>query len=390
VLPRAVWVLATVSLLNDAASEMIAPLLPVFLTATLGTGPAIVGLIEGAADAISSVLKLIAGRLADRGVSRRRLVIGGYTLANTARPLIGLAASWGHVFALRFVDRIGKGLRTAPRDALLAASVAPGLRGRAFGLQRSFDHLGAMAGPLVAAALLAADVPMRQVFVLAGVFGLLTVALLWFGLTEPRRPTAVVRSAPPLLWRTLDVRVRTLLVTVTVLAAATVPEVLIVLWATEHGLAVVWVPVLWAAAHAAKSFAAWRCGTLTDRLGAFTMLLVGWPLRIAALLALALADPSGVGVWLAFIGYCATLAATEPAERTLIAVSVPEAQRGTAYGWLHLLVGMAALPGALVIGVIWERLGSSEALLTAAAVSALACLAAALTARFGARTAEAG
>ncbi|HKZ72557.1 MAG TPA: MFS transporter, partial [Steroidobacteraceae bacterium] len=121
-LPRTVWVLAAVSLLNDAASEMIAPLLPLFLTLTLGAGPALVGLIEGAAEAATSVLKLVAGRLADRGVERRKLVIGGYILANLARPLIGLAGSWAQVLALRVVDRIGKGLRSAPRDALLAAS----------------------------------------------------------------------------------------------------------------------------------------------------------------------------------------------------------------------------------------------------------------------------
>ncbi|MGH8308809.1 MAG: MFS transporter, partial [Steroidobacteraceae bacterium] len=191
-LPRTVWVLAAVSFLNDTASEMIAPLLPLFLTLTLGAGPAIVGLIEGAAEAATSVLKLAAGRLTDRGVDRRKLVVGGYALANVARPLLGVAGSWAQVLTLRVSDRIGKGLRSAPRDALLAASVAPQVRGRAFGVHRSADHLGAMVGPLLAAALLATGFDMREVFFAAGVLGALTIATVWLGLKSAAYETAVV------------------------------------------------------------------------------------------------------------------------------------------------------------------------------------------------------
>ncbi|MGH8286261.1 MAG: MFS transporter, partial [Steroidobacteraceae bacterium] len=191
-LPRTVWVLAAVSFLNDTASEMIAPLLPLFLTLTLGAGPAIVGLIEGAAEAATSVLKLAAGRLTDRGVDRRKLVVGGYALANVARPLLGVAGSWAQVLTLRVADRIGKGLRSAPRDALLAASVAPQVRGRAFGVHRSADHLGAMVGPLLAAALLATGFDVREVFFAAGVLGALTIATVWLGLKSAAYETAVV------------------------------------------------------------------------------------------------------------------------------------------------------------------------------------------------------
>jgi len=156
-LPRTVVILGLVSLLNDAASEMITPLLPIFLTATLGAGPAIVGLVEGLAEATASILKLVSGRLADRGVAAKTLVVGGYTLSNAMRPLIGLATGWGAVLGLRFLDRVGKGIRSAPRDALIASAAGPEQRGRAFGFHRSMDHAGSVIGPLLAFALLAAQ-----------------------------------------------------------------------------------------------------------------------------------------------------------------------------------------------------------------------------------------
>src|SRR5512139_47745 len=181
-LPRTVIVLGLVSLLNDAASEMITPLLPIFLTAALGAGPAVVGFVEGLAEATASVLKLVAGRLADRGVRSKSLVLGGYGLSNLTRPLIGLAAAWSAVLLLRFLDRVGKGLRTAPRDALIAGATAPQLRGRAFGFHRSMDHAGAVVGPLVAFALLAANADLKHVFLASVVPGILVLLLLAFGL----------------------------------------------------------------------------------------------------------------------------------------------------------------------------------------------------------------
>ena len=186
-LPRTVIVLGLVSLLNDASSEMITPLMPIFLTATLGAGPAIVGLVEGLAEATSSVLKLVSGRLADRGVDAKSLVLGGYGVSNATRPLIGLAAAWGTVLLLRFLDRVGKGLRTAPRDALIAGATEAHQRGRAFGFHRSMDHAGAVIGPLIAFALLAAHVELKNVFLASLVPGTLVLVLLAFGL--PRGQT---------------------------------------------------------------------------------------------------------------------------------------------------------------------------------------------------------
>jgi len=208
-LPRTVWVLGFASLLNDTASEMIAPLLPVFLTAVLGAAPAAIGLIEGLAVATASVLQLVSGRLADRGVSTRWLVIGGYGASNLVRPLIALAWAWPVVLLLRFADRIGKGLRTSPRDALLAGAVGERHRGVVFGFHRAMDHGGAMLGPLLAFGLLQAGLSTPQVFAASVVPGALVLLCLGLGLREP----AATPPAPlaPLRWGLLDRRVRGLI-----------------------------------------------------------------------------------------------------------------------------------------------------------------------------------
>ena len=368
-LPRTVLVLGLVSLLNDAASEMITPLLPIFLTATLGAGPAIVGLVEGLAEATSSVLKLLAGRLADRGVPAKRLVLGGYGLANAARPLIGLAAGWSAVLALRFLDRVSKGLRSAPRDALIAAAVGPEQRGRAFGFHRSMDHFGAVIGPLLAFALLSMQVDLKHVFLASVVPGVLVMMLLWFGLPHDG-PRATLPPAARLEWRALHGRLRAMIVAAGVLALASVPEAFVVLWAHDRGLAVAWVPLVWAAASLVKMGIAYPAGVVSDRIGRLPLLLGGWAARVAVLLALALAAPGALGIWVLFLAYAATLAVTEPAERSLVGDHADAGERGTAFGLYHLASGLMALPGAVVFGIVWERWGSGAAFAAAAVVTA--------------------
>ena len=374
-LPRTVVVLGFVSLLNDAASEMITPLLPIFLTATLGAGPAIVGLVEGLAEATSSVLKLIAGRLADRGVPAKRLVLGGYGLANVARPLIGLATGWTAVLLLRFLDRVGKGLRSAPRDALIAGAVDAADRGRAFGFHRSMDHFGAVIGPLLAFALLSMQADLKHVFVASIVPGVLVMLLLWLGLPDDG-PKAAVPAPPRLEWRALHGRLRAMIVAAGVLALASVPEAFVVLWAHDRGLAVAWVPLVWAAASVVKMGLAMPAGILSDRIGRVPVLLGGWAVRVAVLLALAVANPGTFGVWALFLAYAATLAVTEPAERSVIGDHAAATERGTAFGLYHLASGLMALPGAVLFGLVWERYGSGAAFAAAAAVTAVgaACM----------------
>ncbi len=228
VIPKTVLILGMVSFLNDAASDMIAPLLPLFLTATLGAGPAVVGLVEGVAEATASLLKLLSGRLADRGWSHKRLVVGGYGVSNLARPLIGLALGWGWVLLLRFLDRVGKGIRTSPRDALIACSTTDGQRGTAFGFHRALDNAGAMVGPLIAFALLRLGFDMGLVFLWSIVPGVLVLLLLIGGLEEtPLHPRPCVPT--PLRWGHLDHRVRGLILAAGGLALASAPEAFLVL-----------------------------------------------------------------------------------------------------------------------------------------------------------------
>jgi len=374
-IPATVVVLGLVSLLNDVASDMIAPLLPLFLATTLGAGAAAIGLIEGVAEATASLLKLWSGRLGDRGLGHKRLAVAGYTLSNALRPLIGLATAWPVVLVLRFGDRVGKGLRTSPRDALLALSVPDNIRGRAFGLHRSMDHAGAMLGPLVASALLAWGLGLRDVFLASVVPGLLAVAVLAVGVREVRRPAPA--TLPPLRWSRLPRRLRGLVLAAGGLSLAAVPDAFLVLWLSRDGVSTHWIPLLWALAHGVKALVALPMGRLSDRLGRLPVLIGGWGMRAALLAAM----PWFVGrtpeVVALFMLYAAAAASTEGAERALIGDIADPASRGTAFGLYHMLVGLLALPGALWFGTVWQSVNmqtafSLSAVLTLAATALFA------------------
>ncbi|MBI2969831.1 MAG: MFS transporter [Gammaproteobacteria bacterium] len=372
-LPRTVIILGLVSLLNDSASEMITPLLPVFLTVTLGAGPAVVGLVEGVAEATSSLLKLASGWLSDRGWNAKKLVVGGYSVSNVARPLIGLALNWTWVLALRFLDRLGKGLRTSPRDAMIAASVPAEKRGHAFGFHRGMDHAGAMVGPLIAFALLALGMEMHQVFLASVVPGALVVLLLVLGL-QPANPQPAP-DFPRKRWSELDARLRALIVASGALALASVPEAFLILWATSMALDPIWVPLLWAAAHAVKAAVSVPAGMLSDRIGRLPVVTFGWCARIAVLLLIASVSGGIPLVWALFLAYGAALAVTEGAERALIGDRAPQTQKGTVFGIYHLVGSVMALPGAVLFGAIWQWAGMTIAFITAATLTVLAVMA---------------
>lgn len=372
-LPRTVVVLGLVSMLNDTASEMITPLLPLFLTATLGAGPAIVGLVEGVAEATASILKLISGWLADRGWNRKRLVVGGYTVSNTARPLIGFALGWGWVLMLRFLDRVGKGLRTAPRDALIAASTDEHGRGCAFGFQRTLDHAGAMLGPLLAFILLRWGMTMEHVFMASVIPGIALVFLVVLGLKTPAAAKPA-ESPERIRWRGLDARVKGLVLASGGLALATTPEAFLVLWANQGGIIVTWVPLLWASAHGVKALVSGPAGALSDRLGRLRVVSIGWTTRVLLLLAFAWLPDDGITVWALFLGYAAAMAFTEGAERALIGDFAPPEQKATVFGIYHLLIGLMALPGALFFGVLWQWVSMSSAFLAASVLTAISAM----------------
>jgi MFS family permease len=377
-LPRTVVVLSLVSLLNDAASEMITPLLPVFLTLALGASPAAVGLIEGLAEATSSILKLVSGRLADRGWNPKRLVVWGYGTSNMVRPLIGLALSWPFVLSLRFLDRLGKGLRTAPRDAMIANSVSAPRRGAAFGFHRAMDHLGAVIGPVVAFLVLSHGVEMRNVFLMSVVPGIAVLLLLVFGLPASQ-PQAI--AVTPLKWSLLDGRLKALIIASGGLALASMPEAFLVLWALGRGIELQYIPLVWAAASLVKMFVAFLGGAASDRLGRLPVVITGWSLRVGCLFLIAGLGQGDALTWIMFLVFAASLAFTEAAERSLVGDAADPAQRGTAFGVYHLVCGLLALPGAVLIGAVWQGFGQAVAFMLAGSLTGLAAAALVLISR---------
>jgi MFS family permease len=367
-----VIVLGVVSLLNDAASEMITPLIPLLLTGTLGAGPVVVGLVEGVAEATASILKLVSGRIVDRRGRHKAMVMGGYGLSNAVRPFIGLALSWPWVLALRFFDRVGKGLRTAPRDDLISSAVGAAHRGKAFGFHRSMDHAGAVVGPLLAFMLLAAGLSLKEVFLWSVVPGVLLMGVLGWGLEAKQAKTGPARPDTPPVWRTwrsLDRRLRVLVLTAGGMALAAAPDVLLVLWATGRGVPDVQVPLLWAAAHAVRSVLAGGGGVLADRFGRRPVVVTGWAGRVVMLLALAFVPGTGAVAWLLFLAYAATTAFTEGAERAFIGDLAPPGQTATAFGLYHMVSGLLALAGAVLFGGLWQVLDVRYALANAAALT---------------------
>jgi MFS family permease len=372
-LDRNVLALGVVSLLTDISSEMIYPLLPVFITTTLGAGPAALGIIEGVAETTASLLKLFSGVWSDRIGRKKPLVAAGYGLSAAMRPLVGFATAWGHVLAVRFSDRIGKGIRTSPRDALIAASVPAEDRGRAFGLQRAMDHLGAAVGPLAAFLLLyGAGLSLPTVFFLSAIPGAAAVAALLFLVREPQAP-APAHSGGKLGDGTLPAAYRRYLLIVCLFTLGNASDAFLILRAVDAGVPAAYVPLLWGAFHVVKSSLSTPAGAISDRWDRRKMVVAGWIVYAATYAAWGLASGPA---WMAglFLVYGLYAAATEGVERALVADFVPPERRGTAYGWFHLVVGMSALPASVLFGVIYKWRGAPAAF----GVSATLALAASL------------
>lgn len=365
--------LGVVSLLTDLSSEMIYPLLPVFLTTVLAASPQALGIIEGIAESTAALLKVASGVWSDRWRRRKPLVLIGYTLAGVMRPLIGIAGSWLAVLGLRFGDRIGKGLRTSPRDALIADATAPEQQGEAFGLQRALDHAGAVAGPLVAAALLSwLGLSLRHVFLLAAVPAALAVVVIVIAVREAKsRDVDNARAAPTLSWRVLDRNFRLLLLACGVFALGNSTDAFILLRLAEAGVAPAGIALCWSAFHIVKMVAAYLGGRLSDSLGRRPMVLAGWFVYAAVYLGLALAS-STTAVLVIFFSYGVYFGLTEPVEKAWVASIVAPELRGTAFGLYNGVIGLAALPASVLFGALWQGFGVSVAFATGAALAAVA------------------
>jgi MFS family permease len=369
-LPRNVRVLGFTSLLNDIASEMIYPLMPQFLIGVIGGSKLDLGVIEGVADSTASLLKLWSGAWSDRAGRRKGFVVFGYALAALSRPLMGLATAPWHLFAARTADRFGKGIRSAPRDALVADSTPAAMHGRAFGFNRAMDHLGAAIGPLLASAfLLAWPGRLRMLFVLTVIPGLVVVCVALLGLQE--QPAVMKKNAPQLKLAPLDARFRWFLVALVVFTLGNASDAFLLVRAGELGVPVAWLPILWCAFHIVKSSGNAVAGRVTDRIGSRPMLLAGWVVYAAVYLAFAFATTAW-HVWALFLTYGVFFALTEPAERKLAAALAGEEKKGLAFGWFNFALGVAALPSSLIFGWIYEAYGAVAAFGWGAALAMLA------------------
>jgi MFS family permease len=372
-LGRNVLALAAVSLLTDVASDMTYPLLPLFLATTLGASATFVGAIEGAAESTAALLKLASGWLSDRVPRRKPLVLAGYGIASLIRPLIGLAQSATQVLGIRVIDRIGKGIRTAPRDALIADSVDPAIRGRAFGFHRAADHAGAVIGPLLAFALLRwGGLEVRQIFLLTAIPGALAVLALLVGVREVPRETAET-SRKLDLRAPLGRRFWSFLAVLLVFTLGNSTDAFLLLRARDLGIDAALIPILWALLHVVKSLSSTPSGALSDRIGRKPLLIAGWLLYAAVYFALARADAAWQA-WALFAVYGIYFGLTEGVEKALVADLVPEDRRGAAFGWYNLALGIAALPASLIFGTIWDHAGAPAAFGFGAAMALAAAI----------------
>jgi MFS family permease len=381
-LPRNVTAIGLVSLLNDASSEIIYPLLPLFLTAGLGASARAFGLIEGLAESLSSLLKLFSGHLSDRLKKRKWLVVGGYALASLVRPFLGFAGNWQQVLVIRLADRFGKGVRSAPRDAMIADAVPVESRGIAFGFHRAMDHAGAVIGPLVGYLLFVFFVAndeaptgseFTNIFLLASVPAILAVLVAVFFMRESTVQVARETEAPKLSLRGFDRNFKKFLLIIALFTLANSSDGFLILRAHEAGVSMAFAPLLWAAHHVTKVLSSLFGGDLSDRLGRKRLIVSGWVLYAAVYAGFAFVTEE-VSVWILFLIYGIYFGLVEGAEKALVADLVRPEQRGTAYGLYNLAFGITVFPASLLMGMIWDWKGPATAFLISATMGAVAAV----------------
>src|SRR5712691_6137613 len=372
-----VILLGLVSLLNDSASEMIYPLLPIFITTTLGASPVIVGLIEGAADALASILKFFAGAWSDRVKHRKPLIAVGYALAAGSRALIGAATTWTAVLTARLIDRTGKGIRSAPRDAMISDVTPPENRGRAYGFHRAMDHTGAVVGPLLATLLLSGmGMPLRTMFYIAVIPGAIAVVLLLVMLKEPQREWRAADSAasagevagPPLgssFW--------SVIFAIALFSLANSSDAFLLLQAHTAGVSTAMLPLLCAAHQAVKSLLSTHGGALSDRLQRRYVVALGWTLYAITYFFFPAAQ-SVIAFFALFIFYALPFVFSEGAERALISDFLPAQARGKGFGIYYLVSGLGVLAGSLIFGEIYQHVSQQAAFATGAALALAAAI----------------
>ncbi len=363
-IPHNVWILSITSFLTDISSEMLFNLLPLFLVNVLGVRTSVVGLIEGLAETTASLIKLGSGALSDYLENRKTLTVIGYGLSALAKPLLFFANTWGWVLGVRFTDRIGKGIRSSPRDALLADSTPEDRRGLAFGLHRAADTAGAFTGLVIAALVVwatqagAAELSrntFQKVTLVSIIPAFLGVTVLALGAHEVV-VSRTSRESRRLKFSGLDRKFWAFLVVVVIFSLGNSADAFIILRAQERGLNVLQVLGMLLTFNAVYTIIASPAGALSDRIGRRAILIAGWLVYGLIYLGFAAAN-TGAQIWLFYGVYGLYYALTEGASRAFVADLVPQEQRGTAYGLFHAGVGLAALPASLIAGILWQGLG---------------------------------
>ena len=352
-LPRTVWLIGLISLVNDSASEMLYPLMPLYLASVLMAGPKALGIIEGIAEATSSIFKLVSGVIVDRTKKAKPWIVLGYTLAGIGRPLIAIANSWLWVLAIRFTDRMGKGLRSSPRDALLAEIVGENQRGVTFGLHRSMDNAGAVIGPLLATLFLSMGVPLKDIFLWAIVPAVITVTLA-LCIKEPQGEVNPQASKFSWSLKGMPDQFKRYLLVAGIFALANSSDMFLLLRAREAGVPQEQIPLLWAAISLITTLFGTPLSALSDRFGRKLFILISWIAFAFFYICMGLPGLSTYQIFILFGIYGLFKAATEGVEKALVADMAPKGLAGTAFGWFNLITGLMLFPASFIFGWIYE------------------------------------
>lgn len=381
-LPRAVWLLGWVSLFTDASSEAIYPLLPFFLTNVLGAGAVSLGIIEGAAEAVNSLLKIVSGRVADASRTKRPLVLLGYSVSSASKPFIALVTGPVQVFVVRILDRLGKGVRGSPRDAMLASWATPQTRGKVYGVHQAMDNLGAVIGPALATVfLLAYPGGYRTLFALTVIPGAISVLLIFFiperdnvrlkpdvtsnGPTNGPVASGFSRTEP------LPSSFTRFMVILTIFALGNSTDAFLLLRLTEAAGSPKFVPLMWAGIHVVKSAVSFVGGSWSDRIGRRAVISTGWIVYAIVYAGFALSTSlTALLTWFLIYGFYFGFA--EGTEKALVADLAPASRRGTAFGIYNAVTGLGALTASVVFGVLWSVVGAPVAFGTGAVLASVA------------------
>ncbi|MQA29499.1 MAG: MFS transporter [Luteitalea sp.] len=376
-LPRPVWLLGWVSLATDAASEAIYPVLPFFLTQVLGAGAVSLGVVEGAAEAANSLLKIASGRAADRSRSKRPLVFAGYAISSFVRPLIALAQTWSHVFAIRLLDRVGKGIRGAPRDAMLAGWTTGSTRGKVYGFHRAMDHTGAVVGPLLATVFLYYyPGEYRTLFALTIIPGAIAVLLILLVREDRTAPLPAPDAshghlAPGPAGEPLPRNLKRFFGVLTIFTLGNSTDAFLLLKLTEVAGSARFIPLMWAGLHVVKAALSVVGGAWSDRIGRRAVIVIGWLVYAAVYAGFAIADAL-VPLLVCFFAYGIYFGFAEGTEKALVADLAPPSRRGFAFGVHNAVLGLGSLAASVMFGVLWTAFGPEIAFGAGAALALIA------------------